>query len=62
MQKAAERLKAHGLVNVSASNYDTLLSVAAESGYIRPEQIPALLAFRDDPADESWIAKVRADR
>ena len=59
MRKADERLKEHGVVNVSASDYDTLLTVAAEQGYIRAEQIPALLAFRDDPADESWIAGAR---
>ena len=59
MKRADERLKEHNLVNVSASNYDTLLSVAAEAGYIRPEQIPALLAFRDNPADESWIRGIQ---
>ena len=59
MRRADERLKEHGVVNVSASDYDTLLTVAAEQGYIRAEQIPALLAFRDDPADESWIAGAR---
>ncbi|MBQ9189733.1 MAG: orotate phosphoribosyltransferase [Clostridia bacterium] len=56
MQKAADRLAEHNLVNVSASDYDTLLTVAAGAGYIRAEQIPALLAFRDNPADESWIS------
>ena len=59
MKKADDRLAEHHLVNVSASNYDTLLSVAAEAGYIRDEQIPALLAFRDNPADESWIVSAR---
>ncbi|MBR3271106.1 MAG: hypothetical protein IKI59_04220 [Clostridia bacterium] len=52
----SDRLAEHNLVNVSASDYDTLLSVAADAGYIRAEQIPALLAFRDNPADESWIS------
>ncbi|MDO4852105.1 MAG: orotate phosphoribosyltransferase [Clostridia bacterium] len=59
MKKADDRLKDHGLVNVSASDYDTLLTVAAEEGCIRPEQIPALLAFRDNPSDESWITSIR---
>ncbi len=59
MRKAQDRLEAHDLMNVSASDYDTLLTVAAEGGYIRPEQIPALLAFRADPADESWIASAK---
>ena len=52
----SDRLAEHNLVNVSASDYDTLLTVAAGAGYIRAEQIPALLAFRDNPADESWIS------
>ena len=55
MQKAASRFAEHGLTNISASDYDTLLTVAGEEGYIRPEQIPALLAFREHPEDESWI-------
>lgn len=57
MKKADARLKEHELVNHSASDYDTLLQVAAEQGYIREEQIPALIAFRNDPSDESWIGK-----
>ncbi len=60
MKKADDRLAEHGLVNVSASDYDTLLTVAAENGYISPRQIPALLAFRDDPSDESWIVSAGA--
>ena len=56
MKKADERLSVHHVQNVSASDYDTLLSVAAEKAYILPEQIPALLAFRDRPEDESWIS------
>ncbi len=59
MKKADDRLKEHRLTNVSASDYDTLLTVAAENGYIRPEQIPALLAFRNDPSDERWIASAK---
>ena len=58
MKKADDRLAEHGLVNVSASDYDTLLTVACENGYIRPEQVPALLAFRDNPADESWMTRL----
>lgn len=55
MKKSEERLAEHKVRNVSASDYDTLLDVAAEEGYIKAEQIPALLAFRANPSDESWI-------
>lgn len=55
MKKAEDRLAEHKVRNVSASDYDTLLDVAAEEGYIQAEQIPALLAFRANPSDESWI-------
>ena len=57
MKKADVRLGEHNVKNISASDYDTLLEVAAEEGYIKPEQIPALLAFRANPSDESWIGK-----
>ncbi len=57
MKKSEERLAEHKVRNVSASDYDTLLDVAAEEGYIKAEQIPALLAFRANPSDESWISK-----
>ena len=29
--------------------------VAAQTGYIRPEDVTRLLVFRDNPSDESWI-------
>ena len=28
---------------------------AAKQGYIQPEDIRRLIAFRDNPADESWM-------
>ena len=55
MKKADERFEEYQLRNVSASNYETLLDVAVEEGYILKEQIPALMAFRNDPFDESWL-------
>ena len=33
----------------------TLSPLAAEENYIRPEDIARLIAFRDNPSDESWI-------
>ena len=55
MKKGLERLAAEGVKNVSLTNFDVVARVAAETGYIRPEDVARLLAFRDDPADESWI-------
>ncbi len=55
MKKGLERLAAAGLKNVSLTDFDTIAAVAAETGYIRPEDVRRLIAFRNDPSDESWI-------
>ena len=55
MRKGIERLREAGVVNYSLSNLDALVEVAAEKGYIRPEEKARLLAFRDNPADEGWM-------
>ena len=56
MQKGLDRLAAAGVENHSLSNFDVLCEVAAEEGYIRPEDIASLHAFRDNPSDERWIS------
>lgn len=58
MRAGFEKLVAAGLENVSLTDFDTLAQVAAREGYISEADISRLLAFRDDPADESWIRKV----
>ncbi len=55
MQKGLDRLAATGVKNVSLSNFDVLVQVAAEKGYIRPEQVERLIRFRNNPSDESWM-------
>ena len=55
MKKGAERLAAAGVKNVSLTNFDVIAREAAESGYIRPEDVERLIAFRNNPSDESWI-------
>lgn len=55
MKKGIEKLAAASLENVSLTDFDTVAAVAAETGYIRPEDVKRLLSFRDDPADEGWI-------
>lgn len=57
MRKATERLAEHNVRNVSASDYDTLLSVAVEENYIKESDVEALLNFRNNPSDESWMSK-----
>ena len=55
MKKGLDRLAEAGLRNVSLTDFDTIASAAAETGYIRPEDVRRLIAFRDNPSDESWI-------
>ncbi len=55
MQKGLDRLAAANVRNVSLTNFDVTVEVAAEEGYIRPEDKQRLIAFRNNPSDESWI-------
>lgn len=55
MKKGLERLVAADVKNVSLTNLDVLSEVAAQEGYIKPEDVNRLIAFRNNPSDESWI-------
>ncbi len=55
MKKGLDRLKDTDVKNISLTNFDTIAKVASEEGYIKPEDVTKLLAFRDNPQDESWI-------
>lgn len=55
MKKGLERLAAADVKNVSLTNLDVLSEVAAQEGYIKPEDVKRLIAFRNNPSDESWI-------
>ena len=55
MRKSVERLAEAQVKNVSLTNFDIIAQVAAEEHYIRPQDVARLLAFRDNPSDESWI-------
>lgn len=57
MRKGLDRLREAGVENRSLSNLDALVEVAAEQGYIRPEDRERLLRFRDNPSDESWMQR-----
>lgn len=55
MQKGLDRLAAADVKNISLTNLDVLSEVAADEGYIKPEDVSRLIAFRNNPSDESWI-------
>ena len=55
MKKGLERLENAGLENTSLTDFDTTVRVAAETGFITGEDVARLMAFRDNPSDESWI-------
>ena len=55
MKKGLERLAAANIENTSLTDFDTIANVAAEENYIKPEDVARLIAFRNNPSDESWI-------
>ena len=55
MQKGLDRMAAADVKNISLTNFDAMAEAAAESGYIKNEDIARLIAFRNNPSDESWI-------
>ncbi len=55
MKKSVDRLAQANVKNVSLTDLDTVAQAAAAEGYIKPEDQARLLAFRDNPSDESWI-------
>ena len=55
MRRGTERLAAAKVKNVSLTDFDHIASVAAREGYIKAEDVERLIAFRNDPSDESWI-------
>jgi len=57
MKKGIERLSEANIKNVSLTDFDAITEVAAEMGYIKKEDISRLIAFRNNPSDESWIGE-----
>ena len=57
MKKGLERLAEAQVKNISLTNFDVVAQTAAEEGYIAPEDVERLIAFRNNPSDESWIKK-----
>lgn len=54
MSKGIERLKEANLKNISLCDFETLIKVAAEENYIKPEDVERLRKFMANPSDESW--------
>ena len=55
MAKSKQRLEEANVQNISLSNFDVMVEVAAEEGYIKKEDIERVIAFRNNPSDESWM-------
>lgn len=56
LQKGIARLAEAHVENRSLSNYEALVEVAAETGYIEQGDMQKLRAFRQNPSDEGWMA------
>ena len=59
MKKGIERLAEANVKNVSLTDFDCIAMVAAEDGYIKQEDVERLIAFRNNPQDESWIGAAK---
>lgn len=57
MKKGIDRMAEAGIEWVSLTNFDEVAAAAADNGYISSDDISRLMAFRDNPSDESWIRK-----
>ncbi|MCQ2432051.1 MAG: orotate phosphoribosyltransferase [Clostridia bacterium] len=57
MKKGLVRLEEANVKNISLTDFDTIAEVAADSGYIAKEDVARLIAFRNNPSDESWMNK-----
>lgn len=57
MKKGLDRLKEKNIENHSLSDLDSLVEVAAQSGYIKLQDKAKILKFRENPSDTSWMKK-----
>ena len=57
MKKGLDRMAEAEVINYSLCDLDALVEVAAEEGYIKQEDCARIIAFRNNPSDESWINK-----
>lgn len=59
MKKGLERLNEENIKNISLTDFDCVADMAAKEGYIKEEDVERLIAFRNNPSDESWIGKAK---
>ncbi len=57
MKRGLDRLAEADVKNVSLTNFDVIAEIAAQENYIKQEDFERLIAFRNNPSDESWIRK-----
>ena len=57
LETGLKNLVAAKIKNVSLSHYEALVDVAAKTGYISEDAVKKLSAWRQNPADESWLTK-----
>ena len=55
LKKGIERLEKANVKNISLTNFDTIAKVAADKGFIAQDDIARVIAFRNNPSDESWM-------
>ena len=55
MKKGLTRLAEANVKNVSLTDFDCIAEIAARENYIKQEDVKRLIAFRNNPSDESWI-------
>ena len=55
MEKGKQRLAEANVINHSLTDFDCIAEVAAKTGYISEADVKRLIAFRNNPSDESWI-------
>ncbi len=57
MKKGIEKLAEAKVRNVSLCSFEDVARQAVEQNYIKPEDYDRLIAFRNNPSDESWIKR-----
>ena len=57
MAKGLQRMAEAGVKNVSLTDFDALVEAAVQEGYIEAADAPRLIAFRNNPSDESWMSR-----
>lgn len=55
LAKGLKRLEEANVINHSLSNFEVLIKVAAEEGYISEADINKLVKFQSNPSDPSWM-------